>query len=110
MRISEIMETAGVGRVVPGVNMPKGMHPNEISRQAAKFGNRVTKDGVPPVARTDGRDALQEKKKKPKPTKPELWSRAKAKARSKFEVYPSAYANAWAAKEYKRLGGGWRMG
>jgi hypothetical protein len=25
-------------------------------------------------------------------------------------VYPSAYANAWAAKKYKELGGGWRMG
>lgn len=55
-------------------------------------------------------EQLAEKKKKPKPTSPEKWARAKAKARSKFEVYPSAYANAWAAKEYKRMGGGWRMG
>lgn len=55
-------------------------------------------------------EQLDEKKKKPKPTSPEKWAQAKAKARSKFEVYPSAYANAWAAKEYKRMGGGWRMG
>jgi hypothetical protein len=55
-------------------------------------------------------EQLDEKKKKPKPTSPEKWAKAKAKARSKFEVYPSAYANAWAAKEYKRMGGGWRMG
>jgi hypothetical protein len=55
-------------------------------------------------------EQLDEKKKKPKPTSPEKWARAKAKARSKFEVYPSAYANAWAAKEYKKMGGGWRMG
>ena len=27
------------------------------------------------------------------PTNPELWSRAKSLARSKFDVYPSAYAN-----------------
>lgn len=53
---------------------------------------------------------VTEKKKKPKPTSPEKWSRAKAKARSKFDVYPSAYANAYAAKEYKKMGGGWRMG
>lgn len=53
---------------------------------------------------------LTEKKKKPKPTSPEKWSKAKAKARSKFDVYPSAYANAYAAKEYKKMGGGWRMG
>ena len=48
-------------------------------------------------------------KRKPKPTNPALWSRAKSAARSKFDVYPSAYANGWAAKWYKRKGGGWRM-
>lgn len=42
------------------------------------------------------------------PTNPELWSRAKALAKSKFDVYPSAYANGWAAKWYKSKGGGWR--
>ena len=55
-------------------------------------------------------DELTEAKKKPVPTSPEKWSRAKAKARSKFDVYPSAYANAYASKEYKKMGGGWRMG
>ena len=45
---------------------------------------------------------------KPKPTKPALWSKAKAEAKRKFKVYPSAYANAYAAKRYKAMGGGWR--
>jgi len=45
---------------------------------------------------------------KNKPTSPEKWARAKAAAKSKFAVYPSAYANAWAAKKYKSMGGGWR--
>ena len=36
-----------------------------------------------------------------KPTNPKLWSRANALAQSKFDVYPSAYANGWAAKWYK---------
>jgi hypothetical protein len=49
------------------------------------------------------------KKRKPKPTNPALWARAKAAARSKFDVYPSAYANGWAARWYKSKGGGWRM-
>ena len=49
------------------------------------------------------------KKRKPKPTNPSLWARAKAAARSKFDVYPSAYANGWAARWYKQHGGGWRM-
>lgn len=43
----------------------------------------------------------------PKPTKPALWSKAKSLAKQKFDVYPSAYANAWAAKWYKSKGGGW---
>lgn len=42
------------------------------------------------------------------PTNPSLWSRAKAQARAKFDVYPSAYANGWAAKWYKSKGGGWK--
>ena len=46
--------------------------------------------------------------KKNKPTKPSLWSRAKALAKKKFDVYPSAYANGWAAKWYKKRGGGWK--
>lgn len=45
-----------------------------------------------------------------KPTNPALWSRAKAAARSKFDVYPSAYANGWAVQWYKKRGGGWRKG
>ena len=42
------------------------------------------------------------------PTNPGLWSKMKSKAKSKFDVYPSAYANAWASKEYKKAGGGWK--
>lgn len=58
---------------------------------------------------TDDENVTEASKKKgPKPTNPELWSRAKSAARSKFDVYPSAYANAWASKWYKSKGGGWR--
>lgn len=42
-----------------------------------------------------------------KPNNPSLWSRAKSLARQKFDVYPSAYANGWAAKWYKSKGGTW---
>ena len=42
------------------------------------------------------------------PTNPKLWSKAKSLAKSKFDVYPSAYANGWAAKWYKSKGGGWK--
>jgi len=50
-------------------------------------------------------EELQEKNV---PTNPSLWSRMKSRAKSKFDVYPSAYANGWAAKEYKKAGGGWK--
>jgi hypothetical protein len=42
------------------------------------------------------------------PTNPELWSRAIAAAKAKYDVYPSAYANGYAAKWYKEHGGGWK--
>jgi hypothetical protein len=42
------------------------------------------------------------------PTSPEKWAKAKSAAKSKFAVYPSAYANGWASKKYKSMGGGWR--
>lgn len=53
----------------------------------------------------DLRSELQEKNV---PTNPSLWSSVLSQARSKFDVYPSAYANAWASKEYKKKGGGWK--
>ena len=45
---------------------------------------------------------------KNEPTNPGLWSRAIAQAKSKFDVYPSAYANGWASKWYKQRGGDWK--
>jgi hypothetical protein len=42
------------------------------------------------------------------PTDSAKWSASKSAAKSKFDVYPSAYANGWAAKNYKSKGGGWK--
>ena len=42
------------------------------------------------------------------PTDSAKWSASKAAAKKKFDVYPSAYANGWAAKNYKAKGGGWK--
>ena len=38
------------------------------------------------------------KSKSPKPKNAALYSRVKAEAKKKFDVYPSAYANAYASK------------
>jgi hypothetical protein len=40
-------ETGGVGKIVPGVNTTVDVGPDEIKKQAAKYGNAVDKDGVP---------------------------------------------------------------
>jgi hypothetical protein len=65
-------------------------------------GGKMVPDCVP---KNEEVDQIDEKNS---PTNPSLWSRAKSMARSKFDVYPSAYANGWASKWYKSKGGGWK--
>ena len=49
------------------------------------------------------------KKKGATPTNPALYARVKAEAKRKFKVYPSAYANGWLVRTYKKRGGGYRQ-
>ena len=46
-------EAAGVGLVVPGINTTADVGPNSLKKNAAKFGNKVTKNGVPPIVSKD---------------------------------------------------------
>ena len=39
------------------------------------------------------------------PSNPKLYARVVQAAKDKFDVYPSAVANSWVVKEYKRRGG-----
>ena len=64
-----------------------------------KKGNKMVPNCVPEETSIDEEN---------KPTNPKLWAKWKAKAKAKFDVYPSAYANGWAAKGYKSEGGGWK--
>ena len=48
------------------------------------------------------------KQKGAKPSNPGLYSRVKAAAKKKFKVNPSAYANGWLVREYKKRGGGYK--
>tara|TARA_A200000159_G_scaffold124673_1_gene119625 strand:+ start:317 stop:508 length:192 start_codon:yes stop_codon:yes gene_type:complete len=50
------------------------------------------------------------KKKRNIPTNSKLYARVKAATKRKFAVYPSAYANAWLVREYKKRGGRYRRG
>lgn len=81
---------------------------NAVKRKKAQdpVTDRKGTGGAPrPVSNRIGESMLHEKNV---PTNPELWSRAKSEAKKRFDVYPSAYANGWAAKWYKEHGGGWK--
>lgn len=76
-----------------------------------KDGMRIKPYKNPDAANQERRREMKKEEyllEKNVPTNPALWSRAKSMARSKFDVYPSAYANGWAAKWYKSKGGGWK--
>lgn len=76
-------------------------------RRQDPVADRPGKGGKPIMVKTK-KEEVEYITEKSKPTNPALWSRAKAAARAKFDVYPSAYANGWAVRWYKKRGGGWR--
>lgn len=84
------------------------------SREALKkaksrhFGNPVTLDPNQKQGRPVGPLESVDLEEKNVPTNPALWAKFKAQAKAKFDVYPSAYANGWAAKKYKAAGGSWK--
>ena len=47
----------------------------------------------------------KKKSESPTPKNKALYAKVKAEAKRKFDVYPSAYANAWLVKTYKKRGG-----
>ena len=75
-------------------------------RRAESTEDRV--DKKPINVSTDKKDLMEEKSAIP--TNPELYARVKGEAKQKFDVYPSAYANAWLVREYKKRGGGYKEG
>jgi hypothetical protein len=72
--------------------------------QQAAIAVNMKKKGVEP--KNESEEEIDESKNCP--TDPAKWSASKAAAKAKFDVYPSAYANGWAAKNYKAKGGGWK--
>ena len=72
--------------------------------QQAAIAINMKKKGIKPKNKSYGE--IDESKNCP--TDPAKWAASKAKAKAKFDVYPSAYANGFAAKDYKSKGGGWK--
>ena len=85
------------------------MTPEEIAsavRRKRTAESTQTRDGKKPINVSTDKEKFE---KKNVPTDPELYARVKAAAKAKFDVYPSAYANAWLVREYKKRGGGYRV-
>ena len=62
------------------------------------------------VARRRTRRRKASTKKRNIPTNKKLYARVKAATKRKFAVYPSAYANAYLVRMYKKAGGKYRRG
>ena len=69
---------------------------------------RTKRKAAPKKRRSTAKRKTTRKKGSPTPTNKALYSRVKAEAKRKFDVYPSAYANAWLVRTYKKRGGGYR--
>jgi hypothetical protein len=102
--------TRAPGATVTPITTAKKKRQKKLDFDAKVYNEPIQRMGESDMEEDIKLRGLGEAKKKPRPTNKELWGRAKSAARSKFDVYPSAYANAWAAKWYKSHGGGWRMG
>lgn len=80
----------------------------------AKKGGERSKGQKPIKVKTGATESISERLnlflEKNIPTDPGKWSYYTGRAKETFDVYPSAYALAWAAKKYKKAGGGWRKG
>ena len=62
------------------------------------------------AAKKRRRKSTKSKKLRNIPTNKRLYARVKAATKRKFAVYPSAYANAYLVREYKKRGGRYRRG
>jgi hypothetical protein len=85
------------------------MTPEEIAsavRRKRTAESTQSRDGKKPINVSTDKEKVE---KANVPTDPALYARVKAEARAKFDVYPSAYANAWLVREYKKRGGGYRV-
>ncbi len=95
------------GKIKNGKRVPNCVPTNEASSpaQQAAIAINMKKLGKTPKNETTEEEIDESKNC---PTDPAKWAASKAAAKAKFDVYPSAYANGWAAKNYKSKGGGWK--
>ena len=100
------------GKMKNGKRVPNCVPVKEAKNMAqqAAIAINMKKKGQKPkdMSEQEMYESMQVDESKNCPTDPAKWAASKAAAKAKFDVYPSAYANGWAAKNYKSKGGGWR--
>ena len=118
-RVNSKGEVVGDCAREPGEPKPKCMSKSQRAslskkekanavRRKRKADPNPERQGEPINVTSKVNENMEQLDEKNKPTNPELWARAIAQAKSKFDVYPSAYANGWASKWYKEHGGDWK--
>ena len=100
------------GKMKNGKRVPNCVPVKEAANpaQQAAIAIDMKKKGIEPKNESEREmyEAMEIDESKNCPTDPGKWAASKSAAKAKFDVYPSAYANGWAAKNYKSKGGGWR--
>lgn len=100
------------GKMKNGKRVPNCVPIKEASSptQQAAIAINMKEKGIKPKNESEREmyEAMEIDESKNCPTNPGKWAASKAAAKAKFDVYPSAYANGWAAKNYKSKGGGWK--
>ena len=100
------------GKMKNGKRVPNCVPIKEASSptQQAAIAINMKEKGIKPKNESEREmyEAMEIDESKNCPTDPGKWAASKSAAKAKFDVYPSAYANGWAAKNYKSKGGGWR--
>jgi len=95
------------GKMVPNC-VPVNKSVKEASSPAQQAAIAIAKKKESNESEKEMYESMEIDESKNCPTDPGKWAASKAAAKAKFDVYPSAYANGWAAKNYKSKGGGWR--
>jgi hypothetical protein len=100
------------GKMKNGKRVPNCVPVKEAANpaQQAAIAIDMKKKGIEPKNESEREmyEAMEIDESKNCPTDPGKWAASKSAAKAKFDVYPSAYANGWAAKNYKSKGGGWK--
>jgi len=98
------------GKMVPNCVPKKKQNEAANPAQQAAIAINMKKKGKLPKNESEKEmyEAMEVDESKNCPTDPAKWAASKAAAKAKFDVYPSAYANGWASKDYKSKGGGWK--